>query len=969
MNLNNSLLQMQLVILFQLHNFPRHCGCTVGAVFMDTARAVASVLGFAASIPFKACNTVPDKKHSTTNIPKVTSMRNEKQNLPRLGGQSDASICANCEDVSFKILNSASASSNLLQPGQKRTASISVDFSSSDHPEVTHATVCRSSRRSFIHFPFAPLAGQLVRKLSWPSIFSSPNTSTKKLCQNNSDEPNDHHKHEHNKAASHRSDAADASEESDQFVKKDNENGSGQAVRRRVKKLPDHSGAADDKADSPLASVTEPQKASSVTGDKSSVIVQPDGLIAAASASATTTSNTSTANNDSTQVKSNSTGPKSNGGGGEMNEKKSNVVESKLTTNTSSGGGGGGNSKRLSLVVPPNNSVSGQSASYKRRSLLLETVVHEPDASKEPCEIEVKIADLGNACWTYRHFTEDIQTRQYRALEVLIGSGYGPPADIWSTACMAFELATGDYLFEPHSGEDYTRDEDHLAHIIELLGPIPKNIALSGKYSRDYFDKRACLRHIRRLKPWSLFNVLTEKYDWPTKEAALFTSFLEPMLAYDPNKRATAWDCLQHVWITGQPYSPTELNFPSRIPLSVDMPDPLMGDFLSNPSTYYHPHANQSGILDPTTASSGMCHTQHHLSQQYPPVHCIAPQSRNSRSVNYMPPKISYIEDINASEYHLPYNPELVRDGGLHNRGGGMCVPPGSHYQPWPPKAIGQKRLDVGDVDGAIYLENPVHVGNFIHSLPDLSPAPSDDDYDEDDDDDETKGDEEDEEDESGDDDDDDPRMHSPHHHHSHYYEHPSNLSSMYQFLNPPQIPLESPAHPHYTDPLAMAAAAGLPPSKAAILAYAAQALGPDTVWAGLAAAKKRQEQQQQQTQQASESKNSDSLPNDDCIISSTSTMKTAQSNTDSPRETEIGEESRHCVGDIEDPSTTCHANTTTTDHQHTASAGSTVEDECHPAVHSKLSDTRNFESELHEVNQSITCQQMIEPTETSTEA
>ncbi|XP_068045765.1 SRSF protein kinase 2 isoform X5 [Anomalospiza imberbis] len=74
-------------------------------------------------------------------------------------------------------------------------------------------------------------------------------------------------------------------------------------------------------------------------------------------------------------------------------------------------------------------------------------------------KIRVKIADLGNACWVHKHFTEDIQTRQYRSIEVLIGAGYSTPADIWSTACMAFELATGDYLFEPHSGEDYSRDE------------------------------------------------------------------------------------------------------------------------------------------------------------------------------------------------------------------------------------------------------------------------------------------------------------------------------------------------------------------------------------------------------------------------------------------------------------------------------------------------------------------------------
>ncbi|KAM7397017.1 hypothetical protein PAMP_020016 [Pampus punctatissimus] len=104
--------------------------------------------------------------------------------------------------------------------------------------------------------------------------------------------------------------------------------------------------------------------------------------------------------------------------------------------------------------------------------------------------IRVKIADLGNACWVHKHFTEDIQTRQYRSIEVLIGAGYSTPADIWSTACMAFELATGDYLFEPHSGEDYSRDEDHIAHIIELLGCIPRHFALSGKYSREFFNRR-----------------------------------------------------------------------------------------------------------------------------------------------------------------------------------------------------------------------------------------------------------------------------------------------------------------------------------------------------------------------------------------------------------------------------------------------------------------------------------------------
>ncbi|KAM8973494.1 SRSF protein kinase 2 isoform 2-T2 [Pelodytes ibericus] len=165
-------------------------------------------------------------------------------------------------------------------------------------------------------------------------------------------------------------------------------------------------------------------------------------------------------------------------------------------------------------------------------------------------KIRVKIADLGNACWVHKHFTEDIQTRQYRSIEVLIGAGYSTPADIWSTACMAFELATGDYLFEPHSGEDYSRDEDHIALITELLGKIPRKFAILGKYSKDFFNKKGELRHITKLKPWSLFDVLVEKYGWPHEDAAQFTDFLTPMLEMVPEKRASAGECLRHPWLS-----------------------------------------------------------------------------------------------------------------------------------------------------------------------------------------------------------------------------------------------------------------------------------------------------------------------------------------------------------------------------------------------------------------------------------
>ena len=74
-------------------------------------------------------------------------------------------------------------------------------------------------------------------------------------------------------------------------------------------------------------------------------------------------------------------------------------------------------------------------------------------------DLKCKLVDFGSACWTYKQFTSDIQTRQYRCPEVILGDKYSTPADMWSFACVCFELATGDVLFDPHSGDKYDKDE------------------------------------------------------------------------------------------------------------------------------------------------------------------------------------------------------------------------------------------------------------------------------------------------------------------------------------------------------------------------------------------------------------------------------------------------------------------------------------------------------------------------------
>ncbi|CDO93047.1 unnamed protein product [Kluyveromyces dobzhanskii CBS 2104] len=198
-----------------------------------------------------------------------------------------------------------------------------------------------------------------------------------------------------------------------------------------------------------------------------------------------------------------------------------------------------------SMEILDNAAPSEESA--KEDSLL--DIVAKQSAKKQPDVIQVKIADLGNACWYDEHYTNAIQTREYRSPEVILDCQWGASADIWSLACLLFELLTGDFLFEPQNGHSYTKDDDHIAQIIELLGNIPECLLVTGRAVRTFFNSRGELRNITRLKYWPLKSVLVEKYNMAPKEADEISDFLLPMLSIDPRKRADAGGMLNHPWL------------------------------------------------------------------------------------------------------------------------------------------------------------------------------------------------------------------------------------------------------------------------------------------------------------------------------------------------------------------------------------------------------------------------------------
>eukprot|EP00927_Polykrikos_kofoidii_P000929 TRINITY_DN10349_c0_g2_i1.p1 TRINITY_DN10349_c0_g2~~TRINITY_DN10349_c0_g2_i1.p1 ORF type:complete len:741 (+),score=111.87 TRINITY_DN10349_c0_g2_i1:305-2224(+) len=170
---------------------------------------------------------------------------------------------------------------------------------------------------------------------------------------------------------------------------------------------------------------------------------------------------------------------------------------------------------------------------------------------------EVKVIDFGSSCFVNDHLSSYVQSRSYRAPEVILGFAYDQKIDLWSVGCILAELWTGYVLFQNDSVHSL------LARILGIIGNFPKHILARGRYVSQYFTQDGQLYmevdgttspekgrrlHIFVPKKTSLRERLRTDSDD-------FLNFLETLFSLDPAKRPTAAEALQHPWLTKCEYS------------------------------------------------------------------------------------------------------------------------------------------------------------------------------------------------------------------------------------------------------------------------------------------------------------------------------------------------------------------------------------------------------------------------------
>ncbi|CAA0820955.1 Protein kinase superfamily protein [Striga hermonthica] len=164
---------------------------------------------------------------------------------------------------------------------------------------------------------------------------------------------------------------------------------------------------------------------------------------------------------------------------------------------------------------------------------------------------EVKVIDLGSSCFETDHLCSYVQSRSYRAPEVILGLPYDKKIDIWSLGCILAELCTGNVLFQNDSPATL------LARVIGIIGTIELDMLSKGKDTYKYFTKNHML-YERNQDSNRLEYLIPKKsslrHRLPMGDQG-FIDFVAYLLQINPKKRPSASEALKHPWLQ-YPYEP-----------------------------------------------------------------------------------------------------------------------------------------------------------------------------------------------------------------------------------------------------------------------------------------------------------------------------------------------------------------------------------------------------------------------------
>ena len=153
----------------------------------------------------------------------------------------------------------------------------------------------------------------------------------------------------------------------------------------------------------------------------------------------------------------------------------------------------------------------------------------------------IVLTDFGSAL-KYDDLDEELQTRYYRAPEIILGLKANEKIDIWSIGCIAFELLTGKIMFDPDKDDRFSRDFHHLYLIEELLGKIPSYMIKKSPRKKEFFKKNGSLRceKIERIDLQEEINSTN----------FVINDFIKKCLTIDPKKRPTIQELLDHEFMS-----------------------------------------------------------------------------------------------------------------------------------------------------------------------------------------------------------------------------------------------------------------------------------------------------------------------------------------------------------------------------------------------------------------------------------